>query len=156
MREIQRIAALQKEGYDGSPWYGTAFRKLLAGVTAAQAAARPIPGAHTIWQEVLHVIADRQMSCRRLAGETVAGLSDEENWPEPRTSDAAAWQLTLEDLAKAQRELEAALGRLTDEQLTDKVAGKSYSLYVLLHGIIHHDAYHAGQIALLRNSSKPQ
>jgi uncharacterized damage-inducible protein DinB len=155
MSEVRRISLLLKHGYDGQPWYGTALCKLLSGVTAQQAAARPIAGAHNIWQEVLHAIAWRQVACRLLRGETVAELSESENWPEPRGGDAAAWQQTLDELAQTQHDLQAALEGLTDDRLQEKAAfGKPFSLYVLLHGIIHHDAYHAGQIALLRNLSR--
>ena len=151
MAEAQRIAKLLKHGYDGTPWYGTALRKMLADITAEQAAARPIAGAHTIWQEVLHAITWRQVACRLLRGEAVPNVSDEENWPEPRGSDEAAWQRTLEELAETQRELESALDGLTDAQLEEKACDKPFKIYVLLHGIIHHDAYHAGQIAILKN-----
>jgi len=155
MSEVRRIALLLKHGYDGQPWYGTALGKLLAGVTAQQAAARPIAGAHNIWQEVLHAIAWRQVACRLLRGETVAELSDRENWPDPPGGDAAAWQKTLAELARTQHDLLAALEGLTDDRLQEKASyGKPFSIYVLLHGIIHHDAYHAGQIALLRNLSR--
>jgi uncharacterized damage-inducible protein DinB len=155
MSEVRRIALLLKHGYDGQPWYGTALGKLLAGVTAQQAAARPIAGAHNIWEEVLHAIAWRQVACRLLGGETVAELSDRENWPDLPGGDAAAWQQTLDELARTQHDLLAALEGLTDDRLQEKASyGKPFSIYVLLHGIIHHDAYHAGQIALLRNLSR--
>jgi uncharacterized damage-inducible protein DinB len=153
MSEVQRISRLLKHGYDGQPWYGTPFCKLLADVKPEQAAARPFPTAHTIWQEVLHAIAWRKFGLRLLKGEAVSGLSDEENWPEPRGSDAAAWKQTLDDFAQTQTDLQAALAELTDERLQEKPADKPFSIYVLLHGIIHHDAYHAGQIALLRKLS---
>jgi uncharacterized damage-inducible protein DinB len=154
MAEVQRIALLLKEGYDGRPWYGTALRKLLADVTAERAAVRPFAGAHSIWQEALHAIAWRKVACRLLRGETVGKLTDEENWPEPPAGDAVAWQQTLAEMAQTQQELEAALERLTDDRLDEKAPGTSFSFYVLLHGIIHHDAYHAGQIAMLRNQSR--
>jgi len=154
MTEVNRIGLLLKHGYDGEPWYGTALSKLLSNVTAAQAAAHPIAAAHSIWQEVLHLITDRRVSCRLLQGETVAAISEEENWPEPEAHDPAAWQQTLAELARTQTALLAAVDRLTDGHLEEKAPGKPYSLYVLLHGTIHHDAYHAGQIALLRNQSR--
>jgi uncharacterized damage-inducible protein DinB len=154
MTEVNRIGLLLKHGYEGEPWYGTALSKLLANVTAPQAAAHPIAGAHSIWQEVLHLITDRRVSCRLLEGETVPAISEEENWPVPRANDPAAWQQTLAELARTQSALLAALDRLTDDRLNEKAPEKPYSLYVLLHGIIHHDAYHAGQIALLRNQSR--
>jgi|HubBroStandDraft_6_1064221.scaffolds.fasta_scaffold02445_7 uncharacterized damage-inducible protein DinB len=155
MSEVRRIGQLLKHGYDGQPWYGKALRKLLAEVTAEHAAARPIAGAHSIWQEVLHAIAWRRVACRLLRGETVGELSDAENWPEPPGSDEAAWQQTLDELAQTQHDLEAGLANLTDERLQENVTyHKPFPLYRLLHGIIHHDAYHAGQIALLRNAGR--
>jgi uncharacterized damage-inducible protein DinB len=153
MSEVRRISQLLKHGYDGQPWYGTAFCKLLADVTAEQAAVRPVPNAHSIWQEVLHAIAWRKFTLRLLRGDSVSGLADDENWPEPSACDAAAWKATLDELAQTQTELQAALAGLPDERLTEKAADKPFTLYVLLHGIIHHDAYHAGQIALLRKLS---
>jgi uncharacterized damage-inducible protein DinB len=155
MTEVQRIASLLKHGYDGTPWYGTPLRKQLGDVTAQQAAGRPIPRAHTIWQVVLHVIAWRQVAVRLLAGETADDLSNDTNWPEPPTTAGnAAWEETLDTLARTQGELTAALEQMSDDRLREKAPGKRYSLYALLHGIIHHDAYHAGQIALLRNQTR--
>jgi uncharacterized damage-inducible protein DinB len=150
MSEVQRISRLLKHGYDGQPWYGKAFCKLLEEVTAEQAAAKPFPQAHSIWQQVLHAIAWRKFALRLLRGESVSGLSDDENWPEPSMRDAAAWKATLDEFAQTQSELQAALADLTDERLADKAADKPFTVYRLLHGVIHHDAYHAGQIALLR------
>ncbi len=154
MSETTRIAQLLKHSYDGQPWYGTPLRKLLGDVTAERAAAQPIAGAHSIWQEVRHVIGWRQFACRLLSGDEAAELTDAENWPIPAESDSgpAAWQQALDALAQTQDELQGAIARLTDEQLREKARGKPYNMYVLLHGILQHDAYHAGQIALLRNA----
>ena len=57
---------------------------------------------------------------------------------------------TLEDLRQAHRQLHEAIGRLTDASLADIISGKGYTAYVLLHGVIQHNIYHAGQIALLK------
>ena len=151
--ELGRIAQLLRHAYDGSPWYGTALRKLLSGVSAETASAKPIAGAHTIQQEVLHVIAWRKFATRLFRGESVTGLSDDENWPKPAECDAAAWLQTLEDLAQTQDALESAIAGLTDDRLSEKAPGQKFSFYVLLHGVIQHDAYHAGQIALIRNAA---
>lgn len=154
MSESRRIGNLLKHAYEGRPWYGTPLRTLLSSVTPEQAMAHPIPGAHSIWQEVRHLIAWRQVACRVLAGEEAADLSDAQNWPAASDSSAESWQKSLDELAQTQESLQAAIGPLTDEQLSEKAPGKAYALYILLHGIIQHDAYHAGQIALLRNAMK--
>ncbi len=152
--EVSRIALLSQEAFDGEPWYGTSLCKLLEGVTAERAAAHPIPGAHSIWEEVLHAITWRTVVIRRLSGETVAPVTFEENWPKvPDSPSAAAWQKTLDELARTQGHLDAAIVALTDSRLPEKAPENPRSYYELAHGIIQHDAYHAGQIALLKNAS---
>jgi uncharacterized damage-inducible protein DinB len=39
-----------------------------------------------------------------------------------------------------------------DERLDEIVGGENYSRYVLLHGLVQHDLYHAGQIAILKKA----
>jgi uncharacterized damage-inducible protein DinB len=152
--ELSRIAQLLREAYDGIPWYGTALRKLLNGVSAEAASAKPIAGVHTINQEVLHVIAWRKFATRLLSGEFVSRMSDDENWPTPAECNVESWQQTLEELAQTQIALEAAIAGLSDDRLSENAPGQKFSFYRLLHGVIQHDAYHAGQIALLRNAAK--
>jgi len=152
--EVSRIALLSHDAFDGEPWYGTSLCKLLEGMTAERAAAHPIPGAHSIWEEVLHAITWRSVAIRLLSGETVAPVTFEENWPKvPESPSATAWQESLDELARTQGHLEAAIVAVTDERLPEKAPKNKFSLYVLAHGIIQHDAYHAGQIALLKNAS---
>ncbi len=153
--EISRIVKLSRHTFDGTPWYGTALCKLLADVSAEQAAAaaHPTSGAHTIWQEVRHAIMWRAVAIRLLNGEQVGSVTEEENWPQAPATSAAAWRQTLDELAQTQVSLEAAAGNLTDERLSEKAPEKPFSFYVLLHGVIQHDAYHAGQIALLKKAA---
>jgi hypothetical protein len=151
--EVSRIALLSQHTFDGQPWYGTALCKLLAGVTAERAAAHPIPGAHSIWEEVLHAITWRTVAIRLLNGEKEPPVTEDVNWPKPPGTSAAAWQQTLDELARTQGPLEAAIVALTDERLREKAPDKPFSFYVLAHGVIQHDAYHAGQIALLKNAA---
>jgi hypothetical protein len=42
-----------------------------------------------------------------------------------------------------------------DSRLAERVPGKEpdyYTLYYMLHGIVQHELYHAGQIALLKKA----
>ena len=55
MRQAERIVDQMERAFRGSPWYGPAAQRVLGGVTAAQASARPIAGAHSIWELVLHM-----------------------------------------------------------------------------------------------------
>jgi hypothetical protein len=42
--------------------------------------------------------------------------------------------------------------KLNDAQLEGVVPGKDHSVYVMLHGGVQHDLYHAGQIAVLKKA----
>ena len=66
----------------------------------------------------------------------------------------AAWAATLDALTGAHERLAAAVGRL-DEDLDGPVPGKSYTKYVLVHGVLQHELYHAGQIGLLKRAARP-
>jgi len=93
MSETRRIAGLLRAAFEGEAWHGPAVKEALAGVGAAQAAARPIARAHTIWEIASHIAAWENVVLRRLAGERVE-LSDAEDWP--RAGDGGeAWLATL-------------------------------------------------------------
>ena len=71
-------------------------------------------------------------------------------WPAVRDTSDAAWARSLEALKSAHQDLRYAISLLDDSRLKDIVPGKRYSVYFMLHGVIQHDLYHAGQIALLK------
>ena len=53
-------------------------------------------------------------------------------------------------MVDSNRELREAIMNLEDEQLEQPVPGRDFPLYLLLHGVVQHNLYHAGQIALLK------
>ncbi len=93
---------------------------------------------------------------RRLEGEP-ARLPLEGDWPAVTDTSAAVWQNTLAKLAQRHEALVKTVQSLTDARLTDiliteqsRETGGGVSCYITLHGIVQHDLYHAGQIALLK------
>jgi uncharacterized damage-inducible protein DinB len=149
MDEIKRIDDQLRRAFEGHAWHGPSLRELLADVTAEQAIARPIPGAHSIWEIALHIAAWHEGVRRRVEGERVE-LSPEEDWPPVASTSEAAWQDALAVLERTHTELRRTVSRLADARLQEMVVGKDHSVYVMLHGLIQHDLYHAGQIALLK------
>ena len=157
MTEIDRIAGELYRDQHLDPWHGPSARQILEGVTAATAAARPIPGAHSIWELVLHVIAWRGEVARRLAGGEPADPA-EGDWPPVTDTSEAAWTRTLERLSDSYDRLVATLRRLPESRLDEPVgrnaaaAGTAVTYYVTLHGAVQHDAYHLGQVSLLKRA----
>ena len=153
--EAQRIADQLHRAYAGAAWHGPALRQVLRSVTAKQAAARPIRGAHSIWELVLHITAWTQAIRRRALGEAIE-LSMRQNFPPVGKASPAAWRETLKSLAAAHRQLEHTLVRLPEARLSKVVPGRKHTVYFMLHGLVQHDLYHAGQIALLKKAgTKP-
>src|SRR5262249_2764271 len=139
--------------YDGDAWHGPSLCALLADVTADKAAAKPIAASHSIWELVLHLITWQKIVVRRLAGETIVEIPEEQNFPPVNDKRERAWKKTLDDAKLSHRQLCDAISRLTDERLSDIISGKGYTAYVMLHGVIQHNLYHAGQMAILKKAS---
>jgi uncharacterized damage-inducible protein DinB len=133
-------------------WHGPALAQVLEGVTHEQAAAKPIAGAHSIWELVLHASAWAEIARARVRGERLADPAPDEDWPPVGANGPDAWRLAVERLSESHRALSAAVRELTDETLDAKVGELEYTVDVLLHGVIEHSTYHGGQIMLLRKA----
>lgn len=154
MSEVARIVDQLRRAHESNAWHGPALRELLAGVTAAQAAQRPLTAAHSIWEIVLHIGAWEAVVRRRLSGEVIGDLPPEQDWPAVTDTSAAAWKRTVEEFEDGHVELQLAIARMNDRQLAEPVPGMGYSFYVMLHGAVQHALYHAGQIALLKKAAR--
>jgi uncharacterized damage-inducible protein DinB len=150
MIRTQAIVDELRNIHDGEAWHGPSLRALLSGLTAEQAACKPLPHGHSIWELVLHIAGWEDVFTRRLAGiplsEPYAG-----DFPPITDASEAAWQTALTQLDATHRTMLDAIAGLSADQLQATVAGKDYSVDYLLSGIVRHHVYHAGQIALLRN-----
>jgi len=156
MSETARIADQLRRTFHGEAWHGDGLLEILDGITAAQAAARPLKRAHTIWELVLHITAWDGAVRRRLAGEAV-DLSNEQNFPSVMDPSEAAWRRAVENAKRVHNELVEAVEAFPDARLSEKVPGKKnepdwYNFYYMLHGVAQHELYHAGQIALLKRA----
>ncbi len=105
MTEVERILDQFRRAFEGNAWHGPALLELLGGVSSADAAARPIPSAHSIWELVLHI---------------------------------AAWK--------------SACKRVNESRLDAPILENMSSVYITLQGVVQHDLYHAGQIAILKKA----
>jgi uncharacterized damage-inducible protein DinB len=152
MTESVRLADQLRRAFEGGAWHGDSLLELLAGVSAKAAAAKPIKDAHSIWELVLHIAAWDDAVLRRTGGEAVS-LKDEQNFPPVKDVSEAAWRQAIESAKKTHNELIKAVAAFPDARLQDPVAGKTekyYNFFYMFSGIVQHELYHAGQIALLK------
>jgi len=149
MNEVDRIIDQLRRAYDGDAWHGPPLRAILADVSAETASARPIGGAHSIREIVRHITFWHDGARRRIGGEVVEA-DEVEQWPGAIDPGAEGWQQELADLERAHAALVETVGQLGVEDLDRPVPGNPYNVYILLHGLVQHNLYHAGQIALLK------
>jgi len=145
--EPARISDQLSRVYEGPAWLGPALKAILSDVTQEKAAQRPIDHAHTIWELVLHIAAWMRIARERLAATQTRDHTEHENWP----AMAGSWQDALAVLEREERQLERAILLFPDGRLNEPApASEPQTFYELLHGVVQHTAYHAGQIVLLK------
>jgi len=149
--EAENIADQLRRAFDGSAWHGSALFEILADIDAATAAARPIANVHSIWELVMHIAVWDRSGLVRLGGEKYQPTG-EDNFPPVVRASEMAWRKTLADTKKTHDKLVSTVAALPDARLWDRVPGKRYDFYHLLHGIAQHELYHAGQIAVLKKA----
>jgi uncharacterized damage-inducible protein DinB len=150
--ECDRIADQLFRMVEGDAWHGPSVRALIADVTAEVAVSHPIAGAHSIWELVHHMTAWAVIARRRVGGEIVEPTSAED-WPPVDNATAVGWATATQALERSHADLRRAVLALGDGHLEDRTPGKPHSLYVLLHGVVQHTAYHAGQVAVLKRAA---
>ena len=156
MDEIIRIVDQLEREYAGDPWHGSPLSQILDGVTHQQAARKPIASGHSIWELVLHIAAWKNEVRNRLSG-APAGEPEDGDWPTVTEESERGWQDARERLELAHRLLVSAVRALPETKLFEptndtrnRETGTGVTYYELLHGVVQHDVYHSGQIAVLK------
>jgi len=149
--ESARIADQLRRAFEGNAWHGPALLELLSDVDAATAAAKPLPNVHSIWELVLHIAAWDGACHRRLGGKKTQ-LKGNQNFPRVPEPTEAAWRQAVAAAKRTHNALVETVATLPGKRLRDRVPGKRYDFYHMLHGLVQHELYHAGQIAILKKA----
>jgi uncharacterized damage-inducible protein DinB len=147
------IAAVIERSVTADPWHGPSLAALLADVTADEAVRRPIAGAHSIVELVLHLTAWAEEVGARLDG-GAPGEPARGDWPLP-----CPWDQAHARLAAAHAALLRRLAAFPEERLGERVGGArepalgtGVSYAEMAVGVAEHNAYHGGQIAVLKRA----
>jgi uncharacterized damage-inducible protein DinB len=151
MRKDELVDTLRRS-FDGDAWHGPAVRDAIEGIKPELAARKPPGGAHSIWEITLHIAAWANEVARRLQG-NAPGEPAEGDWP-PTTG---SWHEAQQKVYAARDFLIRIVGGLSESDL-DRRIGKEHAAELAtgftyagnIEGLAQHNAYHAGQIMLLR------
>lgn len=138
--------------FRGKGWQGPTLSGALRGVDAADAIWTPAPGRKSIWSHVLHAAYWKYVVRRTITGDTdLTFPRSPSNWPRiPTPASDAAWKKDrVLPTQEHVRLLDAALS-LPAATLSKVVPGHKYTYAFYLAGAAAHDAYHLGQIQLLK------
>ena len=124
--------------FDGKPWYGKSISEILSRIKDPDDEMRKI---------MAHMLAWREFALLRVKGKDYSiQLDTLEDWPE---ADDLAVDEVLKRMRAINRELISELSSREDSWLRDRAVSSEYNFQFLLEGIIQHDIYHLGQIAIL-------
>jgi len=141
------ILTLIDQAYEKPAWHGPNLKQSIRGVAAKQAAWRPGPGRHNIWEETLHAAYWKYVVRRKLEGGKRGSfaLKGSNFFPRPQEGKLteAAWRADKDLLDREHRALRDVIAKSLGTNPPPKV-------FRLVYGISFHDIYHAGQIRLLR------
>ncbi|HEV3332281.1 MAG TPA: DinB family protein [Bryobacteraceae bacterium] len=140
------ILDLIDEAFDKKSWHGPNLRSSIRGVDAREAAWRPAPGRHNIWELTLHAAYWKYVVRRRITREKRGRfvLPGSNFFSRPVEASEAAWKADVDILVGEHRALRRMLVELPASRWRDR------KTLHLIRGIAAHDLYHAGQVRLLR------
>ncbi|GJM33038.1 MAG: hypothetical protein DHS20C18_20390 [Saprospiraceae bacterium] len=146
---VSGLMDLFRRTFDGEAWHGPSIMKVLRAFPVTQVNAR-VGESHSVIELVEHITAWRKFVIERLRGKKNFELTELENFRPQEGAKDKEWADALAGLEDSQLELLELLQDFPGSELSELVDGRSYPYYVLLHGLIHHDLYHLGQIVLLK------
>ena len=155
-KEIQILLQLIDEAYEKRAWQGTNLRGSLRGLTAQDAAWRPMPDRHNIWEIMIHAAYWKYIVRRRLLGEKKGSFPLKgSNWiKRPIVLSENAWREDIHLLDEMHRSMREAVALLRPSGLARKPGGSKVTNASIISGIACHDIYHTGQIQLLKRLMK--
>jgi hypothetical protein len=150
---LRLVTSQIRTNFLGKAWQGPTLWGSLRGVDHVLAAKPPARGRKTIWEQVLHSAYWKYTVTRRLTGAEPGSFGrSPSNWPRRAEGEPAnAWAADKALLKRQHESLAEAVEGLHVPDLGAGIpGGKGLSYLALLTGIAAHDAYHTGQINLIK------
>ncbi|MGB4845339.1 MAG: DinB family protein [Ferruginibacter sp.] len=146
-RIVKQFEALQH----GDCWIGCNFKEVLHAVDYKKAMMSIDGNANSIWMLVAHITYWRTSVVNRLTGsDNPPPFSD---FHLPDEANAETWHQALQDFEAAYHLLRNAIHHFNEDNLDKPSVKPEQTNYELILGCLQHDAYHLGQIMLLKKVS---
>ncbi len=146
--EINRIVKLFADLQHGDCWIGVNYKEVLHGVDAAGAVKNISGNTNNTWQLVAHITYWRTAVVNRLTGSLNPPPFADFLLPDELSE--ANWRQALHDFESAYHLLRNAIHNFKEDNLDKPSPKEGQTYYQLIMGCLQHDAYHLGQLMLLK------
>jgi hypothetical protein len=149
--QLNNIINNLTETFEGTPWHGLSLKVILEEVDVKTAFFRPFPNKHNIAELVAHILIWRQFVMEILDEnyDFKLDIGALEDFPKV-TEKERVWKELLTQLFENQVLLVKKLSTFNSGKLDDEIPKKNITYRYVFDGIVHHDIYHGGQIALIK------
>ena len=148
---IQSYITQLTELFSGEPWIEETFESKLKELPEDLAFSKPKEDIHSVGEILSHLIVWRKEILQRVKEKKSPSVTMEssDNWKKLETLKQDGLFQLLNEFNESQELLIEFLKTKTDSFLSTKDNFKNVSFDYYIRGLIHHDAYHLGQIGLL-------
>lgn len=148
--ERNLLADQLERSFRGGAWHGPSLSEILGGLDPGLASWRPAPGIQTILESVEHLSFWFEEARRRIEGGSPDPSPQDQSWGRIHEDVQTDWETALASLESAHRGLREAILQIPEDALGSVPPGSESDARSLLLGTLQHNAYHAGQIRLIR------
>jgi len=148
----EKLAHELRSLYNGKPWLDVTFEASFKTVSAEDAASHPIKNGNSIWTIVNHLVFWHRAVAGRLQKPGKIFVPEGKDFAPITDFSEAAWQKTKENLQTSLEEMAEAILNFDEKKWDQTCPDKPTTFYENAAGIIEHDAYHLGQIVLLKKA----
>ena len=152
MDEVKFLRDQIETTFKGDSWNGPNLMKTLEGIDYAQAMQRPLGERHSIWELTDHISFWMEEVWKSSRDHAKLNPDKKSDWPEMGATEEE-WMQSVNRLEAAVNMTLDVLAGWDDEDLYKQVPGATFTFKQMLHGMVHHNLYHAGQINLLKKKT---
>lgn len=133
----------------GPLWLDEHFDKKLNSISAEEAFVNPIPGLHSVAELLSHLNVWLRACMDRMTGiENNLKDNSPDDWKSNARLKADGWEVLKEEFFDLHDELIRLIETSDDAFFEQTYHGSAFTYSDIMHGLIHHNAYHLGQMGL--------
>ena len=152
MTERLRLQKLFEDHYDGSPWLDVNIVDTLSDVTAIEASTN-FNNLNSIWQITKHMMEWRKANMQRASGIILHAPSHNFIY-ELKDKSEKAWNILKQEFHHVHLEFIEFIKQYDSINFDKLYEPNQHTYYEHIQGILQHDAYHLGQIVILKKLVK--